>query len=96
MVQISLKGILAKTERLSLIQEIVRTIDRPLAIEDEGGELLLENLSKNPISKYSVEVSVTVIGWVGGGEKAQAVASLLAYLAKQELEKRASQRTWRC
>ncbi|MCI0528630.1 MAG: hypothetical protein L0Y56_14420, partial [Nitrospira sp.] len=88
MVQISLKRLVSRKEIVSVICDLIRALDTPIGIQDASGKLLLGDASSSPWGRYPVQLTGEVIGWVTGGEKALAIASLLNYLATHELEKK--------
>src|SRR5919202_4495326 len=89
MSQINLRRLIHKKEVASLINDISNVMKRPLCIWDAEGRVLTGNDCIDSLNKYPVQVADEVIGWVIGFENASVVASLLTYLAKQELEKKA-------
>ncbi len=88
MAQISLRKIVGKKEALAVVQNLVKAMETAIRIEDASGCLLLGDEKEKLRCRYPVEVAGEPIGWVCGDEKGEAVASLLCYLAKQELEKK--------
>lgn len=89
MVQINLRKVATKKEILSVINTLVSAIGTSICIQDADGNRLVGTETENSASKYAVELSGQVIGWVIGEEKAAAIASLLSHLVKQEFEKKA-------
>ena len=87
MSQISLKRLVSQKEALYLIHTLLSVIDTRISIKTVDGRLLMGDSSQSK-SQYPVEVDGEVIGWVLGEPKAAAIASLLTYLAAQELEKK--------
>ena len=84
--KINFKRLVSKKEVSSIINSLV---DEPLLIQDVNGKVLSGNILSNLAYKCPVELEGVVIGWVSGGEKTPAIASLLSYLANQEFEKKA-------
>jgi class 3 adenylate cyclase len=89
MSQISLKRLVHKKEVTSIINDLSNIIGRPLCVLDAEGRALIGNKCNDSLNKYPVHLAAQVIGWVIGFENASLVASLLTYLANQELEKKA-------
>src|SRR4028118_946390 len=88
MSQISLRRLIHKKEVASLINDLSNVMKRPLCIWDAEGRVLIGNDCTDLLNKYPVQLGDEVIGWVIGFENASLVASLLTYLANQELEKK--------
>ncbi|BAY13648.1 serine phosphatase [Calothrix sp. NIES-2098] len=88
MIQISLKKLLAKETVAAIVKSTINILDRPTAILDSSGKLLLGEISANSTFSYPVEVREELIGAVNGSENAAMVASLLVHLANQEIEKK--------
>lgn len=86
--KISLKRLIHKKEVLFIINDISNVMKMPLCIRDAEGKVLLGHDSTNSLNKYPIQLANQVIGWVIGLENASIVASLLTYLANQELEKK--------
>src|ERR687885_1373622 len=89
MSQINLRRLIHKKEVASLINDISNVMKRPLCIWDAEGRVLMGHDCTDSLNKYPVQLADEVIGWVIGLENASVVASLLTYLANQELEKKA-------
>ncbi len=87
MSQISLKRLVSQKEALYLIHSLVSIINTQITIQTVDGKLLMGDANQSQ-SQYPVEVGGEVIGWVLGEPKVAAIASLLTYLANQELEKK--------
>ena len=62
MIQVNLKKLISKKEVYPIINDIINTIDSPLAVQDADGSFLIGKDSKNLLSKYPVELSGDVIG----------------------------------
>jgi class 3 adenylate cyclase len=88
MIPVNLKKLISKKEVYPIVNDIINTIDNTIAIQDADGRFLMGKDSKNLLSKYPVELSGKVIGWVIGGEKSSTVASLLTHIAGREFEKK--------
>jgi class 3 adenylate cyclase/putative methionine-R-sulfoxide reductase with GAF domain len=86
--KISLKRLIHKKEVLFIINDISNVMKMPLCIRDAEGRVLLGHDNTNSLNKYPIQLDSQVIGWVLGLENASIVASLLTYLANQELEKK--------
>lgn len=89
MMQISLKKLLAKETVAALVKSTINILDKPIAILDHSGQILLGEIHKKSPFSYPVELKEQLIGAVTGGENAALVASLLVHLATQEIEKKA-------
>ncbi len=89
MVRITLKKILAKKEGLSVVTDLIKEMGADIVIQDSEGKVIINGGRENKTNKYPVEVSGEIIGWVIGDEKASAIAKLILYLAKKELDKKA-------
>ncbi|PMB45827.1 ATPase, partial [Fischerella thermalis CCMEE 5201] len=85
---VSLKKILHKQELLSLVQELAKTLNIAIAVEEVDGRNLISIGKPTSDNRYPVKVSGKVIGWVVGGEQVTLLATLLSFLAKQEAEKK--------
>lgn len=85
---LSLKRLIAKKEVACLLKDMISSLNVPIAFRDSAEECTLETVSEILPHEYPIMVSGEVIGWAGGDEKASAIASLLTYLAKQEVEKK--------
>jgi len=84
----TLKKLYGKKEIRSAIEGCVTAMDSPIALLDAGGVLIVGDLDAI-FSKYPVVVNGELIGWVCGGEKVSAIASMISCLATQEVEKKA-------
>lgn len=84
----TLKKLYGKKEIRSAIEGFVTAVDSPIALVDAGGTVIVGVQEAN-FSKYPVVVNGNLIGWVCGGEKADAIASMISCLATQEVEKKA-------
>ncbi|MEE8185363.1 MAG: GAF domain-containing protein, partial [Thermodesulfobacteriota bacterium] len=89
MIRVNLKKLISNKEVDLIINDIINTIDTPIAIQDADGRFLMGKDRENLSGKYPVELSGEVIGWVIGGGKSSTVASLLTHLANKEFEKKA-------
>ncbi|MBC6952070.1 GAF domain-containing protein, partial [candidate division KSB1 bacterium] len=89
MARVNLKNLVGKKkEAAPVLARLMEAIGAPLAITDTEGQLLLgEGLASSP-AKFPVHCDGEILGWVTGNEKAEAVASLLSYLAGKESEKK--------
>jgi class 3 adenylate cyclase len=86
--QISLKRLIKKKEVASIINDISNVMKMPLCIRDAEGIVLIGNNCTDSLNKYPVQLTDEIIGWVTGFENASLVASILTYLANQELVKK--------
>jgi signal transduction histidine kinase len=88
MVQISLKKLTSKKEILTIIHNIVLAVDNTISIQDLEGRILIGQKNATSPNKYPINLSGEIIGWVIGSHQIATVASLISYLAQQELEKK--------
>ncbi len=89
MAHINLKTLLGKNkEATAVIADLTAALGTPIGIEDTAGRLLLGEATANNKIKYPVRLEGEILGWVSGGEKAEAIASLLTHLAGKEAEKK--------
>ncbi|MDH4101231.1 MAG: sigma 54-interacting transcriptional regulator, partial [Nitrospirota bacterium] len=88
MKSVSLKKLFARQRLAPLLQSLISSTGDPLTLEDADGTIILEGIAKKKSKKYPVEVSGEIIGWASGGPSAEAVASLVSYLAGCEVEKK--------
>ncbi|MDZ8188103.1 MAG: ATP-binding protein [Nostoc sp. ChiSLP02] len=85
---VSLKKIVNKEELASLVQDLVYRLNIAIDIELIDGTKVTSIGEQTSANRYPIEVSGEIIGWVVGKEQATLVASLLSFLAKQEVEKK--------
>lgn len=88
MAEISLGKVVRKKHFAPLVQRLVTALETPLAIEDSAGEILLTTDGVVGGERYPVQLHGETIGWVCGNDKAALLASLLAYQATQDLERK--------
>ncbi len=98
MVQVNLRKLISKKDTAFIISNLISETDTPLVIKDTdgkpimsfNGEYLICEDTKNIISdkNYPIKVAGEAIGWVTGGKGASSLATLLAYLADNESEKK--------
>ncbi|TEB13493.1 HD domain-containing phosphohydrolase [Pelotomaculum propionicicum] len=88
MIHVSLQRLVLKNEVNYIISQITGLINTPVFIQDAEGMALFGEIDQYQPFRYPVEIDNKTIGWVGGGEQAAVLASLLSCLAKQELEKK--------
>lgn len=88
MAQITLGQLIRKKLFAPLVQRLVMALETPLLIEDLGGELLIATDGAAGDLRYPVIAQGDTIGWVFGNEKAELLASLLAYHAELEVERK--------
>ncbi len=84
----NLKKILRKKELLSLLENLLFQLNIPIDIELVDGTKLIsigEGIVEN---RYPIEVSGEIIGWVIGEKQSTIVVDLLAFIIKQETEKK--------
>jgi signal transduction histidine kinase len=85
---VSLRKILNKKELPSLLHNLVYQLNIAIDVELVDGTKLISIGEQIAENRYSIEVSGEIIGWVVGGEQATLIATLLSFLAKQEVEKK--------
>jgi adenylate cyclase len=89
MARIRLKRLVGRKKELSsIIINLSRRMNAPLAVKDADGHLLLGDDSENLPAQFPVEFEGEVLGWVMGGQQAADLAALLAYQASKEAEKK--------
>jgi serine phosphatase RsbU (regulator of sigma subunit) len=87
MASISLKKLLKK-ETATIVHELTKALDTAIGVQDPDGEMLSGDETSFAAGKYPVVLDDETLGWVGGTEKAAAIAALLSHLASREIEKR--------
>lgn len=91
-VQINLKKLLAKPELIALLTELSSSLDAYGEVVDVKGKCLLKlgqtDSQQETASCFPVVVEAVTIGYVRGSSSTVHIANLLAYLGKQDLEKR--------
>ena len=86
---INLKKLFNKQELRSLLQDLLRTLNIKIHVEEVNGTKLFSTGETTVNNRYPIKVTEDLmIGWVVGEEQAALIASLLSLLAKQELEKK--------
>lgn len=85
---VNLKKILNKKELLALLEDLVNQINIAVNVELVDGTPIIRIGEQTAQSRYPIEVSGEIIGWVVGEAGASVVASLLSFLGKQEAEKK--------
>ena len=89
MADINLKKLILK--EFTLIQQVVHAIDPDASIQTVSGLFLLGNGTENHTNhtdRYPITFDETILGWVNGDEKAEAIATLINRLVHREQEKR--------
>lgn len=86
--KISVKRLIYKKEVTAIINDITNVMKMPLCIRDAEGTVLMGNVCTDSLNTYPIQLAEQVIGWVIGLENASIVASIITYLANQELEKK--------
>lgn len=87
--RISLKKILSKKGASFVLNEFNNVLNSKIIIQDEKGNILFEKGDgKTGNNRYPVTLSNKIIGWVTGNTTVSPVASLLAYFAQSEFEKK--------
>jgi response regulator RpfG family c-di-GMP phosphodiesterase len=86
--QISLKKILYKKEVALLVNNIIRTMETPVVIEDAEGRTLMGKPEDMSTNSHPIEVSGEIIGWVEGNGDFSHLASAISYAAGVEIEKK--------
>ena len=85
---VNLKKILNKQESLALLEDLVNQINIAVSVELVDGTPLVRIGEQTAQSRYPIEVSGEIIGWVVGEAGASIVANLLSFVGKQEAEKK--------
>ncbi|MGD2180403.1 adenylate/guanylate cyclase domain-containing protein [Lusitaniella coriacea] len=85
---IALKRLIAKKEARQVLGELFQAMNTPLGIQDVGGEWLLGMASGEAGGRYPIALDGKILGWVVGEGQAAAIANLLGYLAKREVERK--------
>ncbi|MEM9538651.1 MAG: ATP-binding protein [Cyanobacteria bacterium P01_E01_bin.42] len=88
MASINLKSAIAKKHIKASIREAIERCQACISIEDKQGEILIGEARDSHDRKYPIILAGETIGWVGGNEKAAAIAPLLACILQQEIEKK--------
>lgn len=88
MSQISLARIVRKKRFAPLVSRLAAALAVPLSIEDADGTVLLATDDAEHGIRHPVEIQGEVIGWVRGDDKAHLLATLLAYHAEIEQERK--------
>lgn len=86
--KINIKRLIHKKEVTAIINDLSNVMKMPLCIQDAEGRVLLGNVCTDSLNTYPIQLAGQVIGWVIGLENASIVASIISYLANQELEKK--------
>ena len=74
MVQINLKKLIAKKELLSVVNNLLSTLDTSISIKDTEGQILLGEDNQDLPDKHPIKATEQVIGWVTGAPQAAFVA----------------------
>lgn len=88
MAAVSLRKIFNKKELPSLVDNLVYQLNMAIDVELLDGTKLISIGEQTAKTRYPIEVSGEIIGWVVGGEQVTLLATLLSFLAKQETEKK--------
>jgi two-component system NtrC family sensor kinase len=88
MVSVTLRKLLSKKDKRTVIYQLAEALEINLIIQDAEGNRLLGEPPQELGGKYEVKLAGETLGWVIGSEKGAAIANLLSYLANQELEKK--------
>ncbi len=89
--QVNLKKLLAKQELVAILQRIGGGMATYVVIEDADGLPLLsigDGMVQSEYHRYPIALDDVTIGWVRGEPLSAELAPLLAYLVKQDAEKR--------
>ncbi|MCP4351789.1 MAG: GAF domain-containing protein [Desulfobacterales bacterium] len=84
-----LKKLIRKNEVISLISSLTDILESPVSVVQSDGRILMGEEGQTDFIRYPISVDDNLFGWVCGQQGANVLADLLAYLAAQELEKRA-------
>jgi len=83
MSQINLRWLV--TESVSSTLLALRTaIETPISIQDTGGELLIDGSHTEEARRHELVVAGQSLGWVIGGQGAEAIAAFLNYAAEMQ------------
>lgn len=85
---VNLKKILNKKELLTLLADLVHQLNIAVSVELVDGTEIICIGEQTAQSRYPIEVTGEIIGWVVGEAGASIVASLLSFVGKQEAEKK--------
>ncbi|MBD2499524.1 ATP-binding protein [Anabaena azotica] len=85
---VNLKKILNKKELLALLEDLVNEINVAVSVELVDGTPIICIGEQTAQSRYPIEVSGEIIGWVVGEAGASIVANWLSFVGKQEAEKK--------
>jgi len=77
-----------RRDSASAVSALVGAFGAGLAVEGPGGELLLGDHGGGPGPRWPVTLEGEQLGWVSGGDQAEAVASLLSHLVALEAERK--------
>ena len=88
MVPISIGKLIKKREFAPVLSRLIGALATSVIIEDHAGQLLLSTEGAKRRTGYPVSVAGEIIGYVNGSRQVASLASLLAYQAELELEKR--------
>lgn len=86
--KINIKRLIHKKEVTAIINDLSNVMKMPLCIQDAEGKVILGNVYTDSLNTYPIQLAGQVIGWVVGLENSSIVASIISYLANQELEKK--------
>ena len=89
MAHINLKTLLGKNKEVTaVVANLLAALGTPIVVEDNEGRLLLGEAGANSPARHPVALAGEILGYVSGGEKADAVAKLLMHLGAKEAEKK--------
>jgi serine phosphatase RsbU (regulator of sigma subunit) len=77
-----------RRDSASAVSALVGAFGAGLAVEGSDGELLLGDRGGGAGPRWPVTLDGEHLGWVSGGDQAEAVASLLGHLAAREAERK--------
>lgn len=85
---LSLKRLLSRKDILQIVHQLTATIPQPLYIQDTAGAILLGDNRQTDDRAFPIVLEGVELGYVVGAPAAEAIATLLSYLANKELEKK--------
>ncbi|MCC5637947.1 GAF domain-containing sensor histidine kinase [Nostoc sp. CHAB 5844] len=88
MLKIDFRKLILKKDILALLDDFANTTGSQFTIEDTEGQSLYRTINVNASTKYPIEFSGELIGWVNGSQNAGGTVPLLVYAFKQEFEKK--------
>ena len=88
MAEITLKKIFSDKDVHTAVSGVIQSIGIPIGVQGADGEFLIGAAGSGSASKFPIDISGNVIGWVTGTEEARSVALLISQLARREQERK--------